>query len=49
MVARIRIEIGNQILRGDSKFDGGRTREDLENEMVDDEDMVEAERQYEKI
>ena len=35
-VPRIRIEMGNQILHGDSKFDERRTREDLENEVVED-------------
>ena len=38
-----------RILCGDGKFDEGRTREELENEMVKDEDLVEAEMEYERI
>ena len=38
------IDMGNTILRGDRVFEEGRTREELEMEVIEDEDMVEGDR-----
>ena len=48
-VPRIRIEMGNTILRGERAFEGGKTREELEKDIIEDEDMDEGEKEYEKI
>ena len=48
-VPRLRIEMGNTILRGERVFEDGRTREELEEEMIRDEDREEGEREYQRI
>ena len=45
-VPRIRIKMGNTNLRGERAFEDGRTREELEMEVVEDEDMDEGEKEY---
>ena len=37
-IPRIRIEMGNTILRGERVFEEGKTREELEEELIEDED-----------
>ena len=41
--------MGNTILRGERAFEDGKTREELEMEGVEDEDIDEGEKEYEKI
>ena len=48
-VPRLRIEMGNTILRGERVFEEGRTREELEEELIRDEDREEGEREYQRI
>ena len=46
---RIRIGMGNLILRGSGKFDDGRSPEELEEDQVEEEDLVKAEKEYERV
>ena len=46
-VPRIRIEMGNTILRGEKVFEEGKKREELEEELM--EDREEGEREYQRI
>ena len=41
--------MGNTILRGDKVFEEGKTREELDEELIEDEDREEGEREYQRI